>query len=324
MGNNNKFKTILSKMNVEEDGKATSSILADKANSRHRVNKYRTKRTKRPTREHKNSKASFVNRIIGYFNGNESNRQSDYDKESDSLFGIKSRFENSKDLEALKDKLSTTPREKKAGLLKDERPNPRGTRILNLEQNFGTTTRDKAPWQMHSSLEDDIIYKLINKQQQLQQEIDNLRGVCEDLKNEMILLKQENSSNNFVDLSLIKEKRKMNNLHSSDPVLNPEDTTPSSNIKKPSLKSMSFEKLSPIKRQDSTLKKDYNLAEDKRNFDSAINHNKGNAITSSPSKSYRSKNSNLNNLLEEIDDKDEDDDWRLREEDSVSLGDLED
>ncbi|OBA28194.1 hypothetical protein HANVADRAFT_96946 [Hanseniaspora valbyensis NRRL Y-1626] len=325
MSNNNKFKSILSKMNVDdvsndlnEKRSYHSSKLASNAENRYRVNKYNNKKKRVIKRNTNGDKPTIINKIIGYFNtGNDKNTNTE--NNNDSLVDIKSRFNNFNKIETLKGKLSSTSSVKNNSILNNNNLTPKRANIFQTSNESKYRVQPIKLEDTNDNTKDDIVYKLINKQQQLQQDLDTMKSEFEDLKNELFLLKQQQNSNSFIDLSLIKEKRKMNNIQSSDPILQPEDVNSNSNIRKPTLKLMSFDKLSPIKRQDSTFRKETkNITKDNRSFDNGVNNKKGNAITSSPSKSYR--NSNINKLLE---DNSDEDDWRLREEDSVSIDDLE-
>ncbi|XBW35273.1 hypothetical protein QEN19_000841 [Hanseniaspora menglaensis] len=299
----NKFKTILRKMNDNSDkGQERNVSLSSSGVARNRVSKYNRERNSRKRGNNNEVKPTIINKIIGYFNASENIN-------NDSLEDIKSRFKTSGGVEMLKRKLSSNPDSRQKSVLigdTDKVHQITGGFRDNKESNFfSEKTND----------ENDIILKLIKKQQQLEQNLLNLKKDHEELKNEMCLLKQQHSEKNYIDMSLIKEKRKMNNLHSSDPILQPDESKiNNSNIKKRDLRLMSFENLSPIKRQDSVFAKEAaNTSKDNRTFETG--NQRGNAITSSPSKSYRNKNNNVNQMLQEAEDED---DWRLREEDSVS------
>lgn len=327
--NQNKLKAILAKMNVEDDTtnvpssskKIKKSKLSDdnkiKARNRYRVQKV----NKASKRKQQPNSTSLISKVFSFFSNNESKNEGNNVEES--LYDIKSRFKNQDEVQSIKKRLITTGSNKstKSTFVDDSIFNSKG-------KNFYKTSLPEQPKQQES-INPLTLQQLTNKLLEYEKTINTLEKAVSDMSNELTLMQQQHKNNTgFVDMSLIKEKRKINNLQSSDPVMQFEEN--SNNNINDSLKKkkhgsiMAFDRLSPIKRQNTFLERESNIL---NGSPKGADKKRGNAITSSPTKAYKGdkvSNSNITRLLRKEQNKDDESyDWRQIEEDSISSSDIE-
>ncbi|SGZ40901.1 uncharacterized protein HGUI_03101 [Hanseniaspora guilliermondii] len=323
--NQNKFKSILSKMNVD-DKKTTNKMsskrskLDDKRMSAR--NKYKIQKSNRVIKKKRQQQPSILNRVIGFFTSGDTNKE--YETGDDSLYDIQSRFRNQEQVQSIKRKLtSSSNKPTKSTYVDDSIFNFKGKNYYKTALLKNTPKEDESPLTLR---------QLYDKLLEYEKTISLLEKKVSDMSNEVTLMQQQHKQNNgFVDMSLIKEKRKINNLQSSDPVIDFDDNNNSNindNLKKKNKHGdiRTFDKLSPIKRQNTFLgqERDSNILEASPKESAK---RKANAITSSPTKTYKGNklsNTNITRLLRNENNKSEDSyDWRQIEEDSISSSDIE-
>ena len=325
--NQKKLKAILSKMNVEDDtanvpsssNKVKQSILTDDNKIKAR-NRYRVQKVNKASKRKQQPPPSFISKVFSFFSSNDTKNEGNNVEES--LYDIKSRFKNQDEVQSIKKKLITT------GSNKSTKRTLVGDSIFNSKgKNYYKTSLPEKPKQQES-INPLTLQQLTNKLMEYEKTINTLEKAVSDMSNELTLMQQQHKNNTgFVDMSLIKEKRKINNLQYSDPVMQFEEKS-NNNIndspKKKHVKLMAFDKLSPIKRQNTFLDRESNIL---NGSPKGTDKKRGNAITSSPTKAYNGdkvENSNITRLLRNEQNKDDESyDWRQIEEDSISSSDIE-
>lgn len=316
--NQNKFKSILSRMNVDDNKVLSKRSKLDEKRMNPR-NKYKIQKLNRVGKKKRQQQPSIINKIIGFFTSGDS--QKEFQSGDDSLRDIQSRFHNQDQVKSIKRKLtSASTKSTKSTYVDDSLFNFKG-------KNYYKTTLPKSPSQEESPL---TLRQLSDKLLEYEKTISLLEKKVSDMSNEVALMQQQHKQDNgFVDMSLIEEKRKINNLQSSDLLMDFENSN--SNINDSLRKRnkhgniMAFDKLSPIKRQNTFLGPERTSVLDVSPKETG--KGKANAITSSPTKKYKGNklsNTNITRLLRNENNNSEDSyDWRQIEEDSISSSDIE-
>lgn len=317
--NQNKLKSILSKMNVDDSKVSSKRSKLDEKRMNAR-NKYKVQKSNRVSKKKRQQPPSIMNKIIRFFTSGDNKKE--YQSGDDSLYDIQSRFHNQDQVKSIKRKLtSASNKSTKSTYVDDSLFNFKG-------KNYYKTALPKSPSKEESPL---TLRQLSDKLLEYEKTISLLEKKVSDMSNEVTLMQQQHKQNNgFVDMSLIEEKRKINNLQSSDPMVDFDDNSNSNindNLRKRNKHGniMAFDKLSPIKRQNTFLGPERNSVLDASPKESG--KGKANAITSSPTKTYKGNklsNTNITRLLRNENNKSEDSyDWRQIEEDSISSSDIE-
>ncbi|KAL6951513.1 hypothetical protein ACO0OE_000021 [Hanseniaspora uvarum] len=312
--------------------KSKQLVGENKANgkARHRVQKL-NKVNK--TKQQKSSIFS-ISKVLKFFFSNDANKDNSADE---TLYDIQSRFQNQDKVKTIKKKLVNNSNKSTKSTFVDDsvfssskRPLVDDSIFNSKGKNYYKTSLFRKP-QKEEEVDPITLKQLTNKLLEYEKTISLLEKAVSDMSNEVTLMQQQHKYNNgFVDMSLIKEKRKINNLQSSDPIMQFEEN--SNNNINDSLKKkkhgsiIAFDKLSPIKRQNTFLsaERDSNILD---GSPKGTDKKRGNAITSSPTKAYKAdklSNSNITRLLRNEHNKDDDSyDWRQIEEDSISSSDIE-